>query len=59
MQPGPALSQKLGPAGINLGQVIQKVNDATKDFKGLKVPVEVNVETKNKEIIIEVFSPTV
>ena len=33
MQPGPALSQKLGPAGINIGQVIQKVNEATKSFK--------------------------
>ena len=39
MKPGPALSQKLGPAGINIGQVIQKVNEATKNFKGLKVPV--------------------
>ena len=25
MSPGPALSQKLGPAGININQVIQKV----------------------------------
>src|SRR3989344_5225767 len=30
MSPGPALSQKLGPAGINMGQVIQKVNEKTK-----------------------------
>ena len=59
MQPGPALSQKLGPAGINLGQVISKVNDATKDFKGLKVPVELEVDTKTKEFDIRVFSPPV
>jgi len=32
MQPGPALSQKLGPAGINIAQVIQKVNEATKAY---------------------------
>ena len=31
MQPGPALSQKLGPAGINIGEVIKKVNDAKKN----------------------------
>lgn len=57
MQPGPALSQKLGPAGINLGQVISKVNDATKDFKGLKVPVELDVDTGTKEFSVQVFSP--
>ena len=57
MQPGPALSQKLGPAGINLGQVISKVNDATKDFKGLKVPVELDVDTGTKEFNVQVFSP--
>jgi large subunit ribosomal protein L11 len=57
MQPGPALSQKLGPAGVNLGQVISKVNDATKDFKGLKVPVELDVDMKTKQFEVQVFSP--
>lgn len=57
MQPGPALSQKLGPAGINIGQVISKVNDATKDFKGLKVPVELDVDMNTKEFEVQVFSP--
>ena len=59
MTPGPALSQKLGPAGINLGQVIQKVNDSTKDFKGLKVPVELEVDLGTKEFEVNVFSPPV
>ena len=26
MKPGPAVGQKLGPLGINIGQVVQKVN---------------------------------
>jgi len=59
MQPGPALSQKLGPTGINVGQVIQKVNDSTKNFKGLKVPVELEVNVSTKEIEVKVFSPPV
>lgn len=59
MQPGPALSQQLGPAGINVGQVIQKVNDATKDFKGMKVPVELSVDSSTKEVSVKVFSPPV
>ena len=59
MQPGPALSQKLGPAGININQVITKVNESTKDFKGLKVPVELNVDIGTKEFEVQVFSPPV
>jgi large subunit ribosomal protein L11 len=59
MKPGPAISQQLGPAGINLGQVISKVNEATANFKGLKVPVELDVNTKTKDFKIKVSSPPV
>ncbi|GIU68568.1 MAG: hypothetical protein KatS3mg001_418 [Candidatus Pacearchaeota archaeon] len=59
MQPGPTLSQKIGPLGLNIGQIIQKVNEATKNFKGMKVPVEINVNTSTKEISVKVFSPPV
>ena len=59
MKPGPALSQKLGPMGINVNQVMQRVNEATKDFKGLKVPVELDIDASTKEFDIEVFSPPV
>lgn len=57
MTPTPALSQKLGPMGINIGQVISKVNQATTDFKGLKVPVELVVDAKTKAFEVKVFSP--
>jgi large subunit ribosomal protein L11 len=59
MKPGPALSQKLGPAGIPLNKVIERVNEATKSFKGLKVPVELEVDMASKEFEIQVFSPPV
>lgn len=59
MQPGPALSQKLGPAGINVGEVIKKVNEDTKDFKGLKVPVELDIDPSTKTFEVKVFSPPV
>ena len=59
MTPGPALSQKLGPMGMNINQVIQKVNEATKDFKGLKVPVELDVDASTKDFEVSVFSPPV
>jgi large subunit ribosomal protein L11 len=59
MQPGPALSQKLGPLGIPINSVIQKVNEATKNFEGIKVPVELDINPSTKEFKILVFSPPV
>lgn len=59
MKPGPSLSQQLGPIGIPLTQVIQKINDSTKEFKGLKVPVELNINPSTKQFEITVFSPPV
>jgi len=57
MAPGPALSQQLGPAGINIGQVISKVNDATKGFKGMKVPVVLEIDMGTKDVEVSVSSP--
>ncbi len=59
MKPGPAISQKLGPAGINMGKFIQEVNKATSAFKGMKVPVEAEVDTKTKTFVLTVRSPPV
>lgn len=59
MKPGPALSQKLGPAGIPINQVIAKINEATADFSGMKVPVELEVNVKTKTFEVKVFSPPV
>ena len=59
MQPGPAVAQQLGPMGINLGKVIEGVNKETAGFKGMKVPVEIDVDPKTKTFTISVFSPPV
>ena len=59
MKPGPAIAQQIGPMGINLGKVIDDVNKATSEFKGMKVPVEINVDPKTKKYAIAVFSPPV
>jgi len=57
MKPGPALSQKLGPTGINVNQVITQVNTATKKFEGMKVPVELDINVSTKAIEVKVSSP--
>lgn len=59
MKPGPALSQQLGPIGVNVGKVITRVNEVTQGFKGLKVPVELEVDVSTKNFEIKVFSPPV
>jgi len=59
MKPGPTVAQQLGPAGINLGKLISDVNAATAGFKGMNVPVEIDVDTKTKEYSIKVFSPSI
>jgi large subunit ribosomal protein L11 len=57
MKPGPAVSQQLGPMGINLGKVIEDTNKATSGFKGMKVPVEIEINPQTKEFTIIVSSP--
>ena len=57
MTPGPAIAQQLGPMGINIGQVISKVNSATSEFKGVTVPVHLTVDAGTKEFTIKVLSP--
>ncbi len=57
MKPGPAIAQQLGPIGINMGQVISKVNEATKEFKGMKVPVNLEINEKTKEFTVQTSSP--
>jgi len=57
MTPGPALAQKLGPLGIDIGKVISDVNKATESFKGTKVPVELDVDSATKKYTIKVSTP--
>jgi len=57
MSPGPAVAQTIGPMGINIGEVISKVNEATSEFKGVTVPVHLNVDPKTKTFTIKVLSP--
>ena len=59
MTPGPAVAQQLGPMGLNLGQIISDVNDKTGDFKGMNVPVILEVNAETKEYSISVSSPPV
>jgi len=55
--PGPPLGPALGPMGVNVVQVVAKINEKTKSFEGMKVPVKVIIDPKTKTFDIKVGTP--
>ena len=55
---GPPLGPALGPLGVNIMEVIAAINEKTKDFEGMKVPVTVIVDTDTKKYEIEIGIPS-
>ena len=54
---GPPIGSSLGPMKVNIGQVVAQINDKTKDFKGMKVPVKIIVDTEDKSFEITIGTP--
>ncbi len=54
---GPPLGPALGPLGVNIMNIINEINNKTKQFQGMKVPVKVIVDPKTKDFEIEVGTP--
>ncbi|MGE5706404.1 MAG: 50S ribosomal protein L11 [Nitrososphaerales archaeon] len=54
---GPPLGPALGPLGINVLQVVNTINEKTKDFLGMKVPVKVEIDSETKKFTVEVGIP--
>ncbi|RLF10892.1 MAG: 50S ribosomal protein L11 [Thermoprotei archaeon] len=55
---GPPIGPALGPLGLNLMEVVNNINEATKDFAGMRVPVEVEVDVDEKAFQVKVGIPT-
>ena len=55
---GPPLGPALGPMGVNILQIITAINEQTKEFKGMKIPVSVLVDADTKKWEIEVGIPS-
>ena len=56
---GPPLGPALGPLGVNIVEMIKDINEKTKSFEGMKVPVVLLIDPKTKEYTIEVGTPPV
>ncbi len=55
---GPPLGPALGPLGVNVMAIVNKINELTRDFGGMKVPVKIIVDVDTKEFEVEVGTPT-
>jgi len=55
---GPPLGPALGPLGVNIVAVVNKINEITKEYAGMKVPVKVSVDTEDKTFEVSVGTPT-
>lgn len=57
--PAPPLGPSLAPTKVNVAQVIAKINEKTKDFAGMQVPVTIKIDPATKAFDISVGSPSV
>ena len=55
---GPPLGPVLGPLGVNVLQIVNRINEVTKAYAGMKVPVKVIVDVETKAFEVEIGTPT-
>ena len=54
--PAAPLGPALGPLGVNIPKVVQEINEKTKEYSGMKVPVKIKIDSK-KNFEVSVGSP--
>lgn len=54
---GPPIGPTLGALKMNISQVVADINKATADFKGMKVPVKLVVDTEDKTYTLSIGTP--
>lgn len=55
---GPPLGPALGPLGVNVLAIVNEINKQTGDFKGMRVPVRIEIDQDSKQFTITVGTPT-
>jgi large subunit ribosomal protein L11 len=51
---GPPIGPALGPLGVNIMQIVNKINEKTSEYKGLPVPVDIVIDTDTKDFEVKV-----
>ncbi len=55
---GPPLGPALGPLGVNVVAIVNKINEVTKSYTGMRVPVKIAVDVETKTFEVTVGVPT-
>ena len=55
--PGQPLGPALGPLGVNIPKIVAEINNKTRAFDGMKVPVKIIIDSKTKNFDIKVGTP--
>jgi len=55
--PGPPLGPAIGGLGLNIGEIVKEINQKTKEYQGMKVPVEIKVDLDTRKFKIKVGIP--
>ena len=57
--PAPPLGPALAPTKVNVSEVINAINQKTKEFDGMEVPVTIDINLKTRKFEISVGTPSV
>ena len=55
--PAPPLGPSLSVFKVNIGKIIQDINEKTKEYEGMKVPIKIIIDDVTKEYKIEIGTP--
>jgi large subunit ribosomal protein L11 len=55
---GPPLGPALGPLGVNVLAIVNEINKQTSEFKGMRVPVKIDVDQETKQFSVSIGTPT-
>jgi large subunit ribosomal protein L11 len=55
---GQPLGPQLGPLGVNVLAIVNEINKQTTDFKGMRVPVKIEIDQETKQFTVSVGTPT-
>jgi large subunit ribosomal protein L11 len=51
---GPPIGPALGPLGVNIMTIVNKINEETAEYKGVPIPVDISIDTDTKEFTVKV-----
>lgn len=56
--PGPPIGPSLSPYKVNVVEVVNKINELTRDYEGLPIPVEIEIDIDTRKFEVRIGIPT-